>query len=86
MRFLPLLIFLLGFPLALTALLMLDAPGGVAAGRAFVFVLGLFSYLALMGFLGRVVAVEGKKDLGMFLSFILGPIGVVVAALLRNEP
>lgn len=85
MKYLPLLVFLAGLVLSVTVLVMLDAPGSRAAGSGFIFVLSLFTYLALMGWLGRLVAVKERRDLGMFLSFILGPIGVVVAALLRSE-
>lgn len=85
MKYLPLLVFLAGIVLSVAVLVILDAPGSRAVGSEFIFVLGLFTYLALMGWLGRLVAVIDRRNLGMFLSFILGPIGVVVAALLGSE-
>lgn len=79
-RFVPLLVFGVGLVISVFLGVRPDAPQG-----SFFFLFGLFSYLALMGWLGRLVTVSERKDLGMLLSFILGPIGVIVAALLRND-
>ena len=89
MKKLPLLVFLLGFLLAFYFLITLEVPGNEEATksgeRAFLLVFGIFTYLALMGCVGRLVAVPEKKDLGMFLGFILGPFGIIVAAILRSD-
>lgn len=89
MKKLPLLVFLVGLLLAFYFLFTLEVAGNEeatkSAERAFLLVFGIFTYLALMGWLGRLVAVPEKKDLGMFLSFILGPFGIIVAAILRSD-
>jgi hypothetical protein len=45
----------------------------------------LFLLIALCGYLGRVVAAEKRKNLGMWLGLLFGPLGVLIAAVLRSD-
>ena len=50
-----------------------------------VFVSVLFTSIAICGWLARLVAKKTRRNLAMILGFILGPIGVIVAAILPDE-
>ena len=77
-RLLPLAVLALGFSVA--------CPYGAEMGAgAFWFIAGLFSALSLCAYLGRVVAVEERRDLGMFLGLVFGPLGVLIAAVLKRS-
>ena len=45
----------------------------------------LFTSIAICGWLARLVAKKTRRNLAMILGFILGPIGVIVAAILPDE-
>ena len=50
-----------------------------------VFVSVLFTSISICGWLARLVAKKTRRNLAMILGFILGPIGVIVAAILPDE-
>lgn len=69
-----------------------------ASGPAAVLIGGALALLGGNGFLGwsliiagvcswlgRTVATPSRRDLGGLVGFLLGPIGVIVAAVLRDE-
>lgn len=44
-------------------------------------VLFIISWILTMGYLGHAVAGEKSKSLGVILGILLGPLGVLIAAL-----
>jgi hypothetical protein len=59
--------------------------GAIAALGGNLFLAAILLGAGVCGGLGRVVAIRSKKNLGGLVGLLLGPIGVVVAAVLKDD-
>ena len=67
-----------GFALAMLGGVIAAIGGNTVLGCAII-------AMSTCGFLGRAVAIPSRRRLGGIVGFLLGPIGVIVAAVLQKD-
>jgi hypothetical protein len=89
MGYLPWLVIVVGFMISAwvdEVILQSDRQGlGQYSSQPAMFVLVLFASIAICGWLARLVAKNTRRNLAMLLGFMLGPVGVIIAAILPDE-